>query len=293
MKPASFEYHAPASVDEALALLQQHASDARLLAGGQSLVPMMNFRLVAPAVIVDLNRIPELAYIADEGDVVRIGAMTRQRTAEFSPIVGEKLPLLREAIKLVGHLPTRTRGTIGGSIAHADPSAEIPMVLQALEGEVVARGPQGARPIKAADFFRDALTTSLEPDEMLVEVRLPAMPSDASYAVEEFARRHGDFAIAAIAAVIERDGARCTKARLATAGISAYSVRLRAAEDVLEAEGLGESAIARAADVAAELVEPLSDQNASAEFRRHLTRVLTGRALRKAAAGAALSSRKA
>jgi aerobic carbon-monoxide dehydrogenase medium subunit len=286
MKPASFEYHAPASVDEALGLLQQHASDVRLLAGGQSLVPMMNFRLVAPAVIVDLNRIPELAYIEDAGEAVRIGAMTRQRTAEFSPIVGEKLPLLREAIKLVGHLPTRTRGTIGGSIAHADPSAEIPMVLQALEGEVVARRPQGVRTIKAADFFRDALTTSLEADEMLVEVRLPAMPSDASYAVEEFARRHGDFAIAAIAAVIERDGARCTKARLATAGISAFSVRLRAAEDVLEAEGLGEDAIARAADVAAELVEPLADQNASAEFRRHLTRVLTGRALRKAAAGA-------
>jgi carbon-monoxide dehydrogenase medium subunit len=287
MKPASFEYHSPASVAEALALLQQHASDARLLAGGQSLVPMMNFRLVAPAVIVDLNRIPELAYIADDGDVVRIGAMTRQRTAEFSPVVGEKLPLLREAIKLVGHLPTRSRGTIGGTIAHADPSAEIPMVFQALEGDVVARGPQGERITKAADFFRDALTTSLEPDEMLVEVRWPAMPPGAGYAVEEFSRRHGDFAIAAIAAVVVRDGTRCTKARLATAGISAHSVRLRAAEEVLEAEGLGESAIAHAADIAAGVVEPLADQNASAEFRRHLTRVLTGRALCKAIAGAA------
>jgi CO/xanthine dehydrogenase FAD-binding subunit len=287
MKPASFEYHSPASVAEALALLQQHASDVRLLAGGQSLVPMMNFRLVAPAVVVDLNPIPELAYIAGDGDVVRIGAMTRQRTAEFSPIVGEKLPLLREAIKLVGHLPTRSRGTIGGTIAHADPSAEIPMVLQALEGDVVARGPQGERTIKAADFFRDALTTSLEPDEMLVEVRWPAMPPEAGYAVEEFSRRHGDFAIAAIAAVVVRDGTRCAKARLATAGISAHSERLRAAEEVLEAEGLGESAVARAADIAAGMVEPLADQNASAEFRRHLTRVLTSRALCKAIAGAA------
>jgi aerobic carbon-monoxide dehydrogenase medium subunit len=287
MKPASFEYYSPASVAEALALLQQHASDARLLAGGQSLVPMMNFRLVAPAVIVDLNRIPELAYIEDDGDVVRIGAMTRQRTAEFSTIVGEKLPLLREAIKLVGHLPTRSRGTIGGTIAHADPSAEIPMVFQALEGDVVARGPQGERITGAADFFRDALTTSLAPDEMLVEVRWPAMPPGAGYAVEEFSRRHGDFAIAAIAAVVVRDSTHCTKARLATAGISAHSVRLRAAEEVLEAEGLGESAVARAADIAAGMVEPLADQNASAEFRRHLTRVLTSRALCKAIAGAA------
>src|SRR5262249_12497307 len=156
-------------------------------------------------VIVDLNRIPELAYIADDGDVVRIGAMTRQRTAEFSAVVGDKLPLLREAIRQVGHLPTRSRGTIGGTIAHADPSAEIPMVLQALEGEVVARGPQGLRTIKAADFFRDALTTALAPDEMLVEVRWPAMPRGAGYAVEEFSRRHGDFAIAAIAAMVVRD----------------------------------------------------------------------------------------
>ena len=290
MKPASFEYHAPASIDEALGLLRQHASDVRLLAGGQSLVPMMNFRLVAPAVIVDLNRIPELAYVEDAGSVVRIGAMTRQRAVEFSSVVGEKLPLLREAIKLVGHLPTRTRGTIGGSIAHADPSAEIPMVFQALEGEMVARGPQGSRTIKAADFFRDALTTSLAPDEILVEVRLPAMPSGAGFAVEEFSRRPGDFAIVAIAAVVVRDGARCTKARLATAGVSAHSVRLRAAEEVLEGTlfedlGPGENAIARAADIAAELVEPLADQNASAEFRRHLTRVLTRRALLKAAAG--------
>src|ERR1700674_5236456 len=142
MKPASFEYHAPASVDEALALLRRYAGNARVLAGGQSLIPMMNFRLAAPAAIVDINRIPGLAYIEAEGAVVRIGAMTRQRAIEFSPLVAEKLPLLREAIRHVGHLPTRSRGTIGGSIAHADPAAEIPMVLQALEGGAVARGPE-------------------------------------------------------------------------------------------------------------------------------------------------------
>jgi len=212
--------------------------------------------------------------------------MTRQRAIEFSPIAAEKLPLLRDAIRLVGHLPTRSRGTIGGSIAHADPAAELPMVLQALEGAVIVRRPQGQRRIEAADLFRDALTTSLEPDEILVEVRLPAMPAGAGYAVEEFARRHGDFAIAAIAVLLVRDGERCTKARVATAGISSHSVRLHAAEQILEGEGLSEIALAHAADKAAELVEPVSDQNASAEFRRHLTRVLTRRALIRAAASA-------
>jgi aerobic carbon-monoxide dehydrogenase medium subunit len=282
MKPKSFDYHAPVSLEEALVMLRRYGGDARLLAGGQSLVPMMNFRLVAPAAIVDLNRIPGLATIEAEGAVVRMGAMTRQRTIEFSPIVAEKLPLLREAIKLVGHLPTRSRGTIGGSIAHADPAAELPMVLQALAGHVVVRAPHGERRIAAADLFCDALTTSLEPDEILVEVVLPAMPAGARYAVEEFARRHGDFAIAAIAVVLVRDGERCMTARMATAGISSHSVRLHAAEQILEAEGLSEIAIAHAADKAAELVEPVADQNASAEFRRHLTRVLTRRALIRA-----------
>ena len=145
MKPAKFEYHAPASIDEALAILARYNGEARLLAGGQSLVPMMNFRLARPDAVVDLNRIEGLAYVEEEGEVLRIGAMTRQRRLEFDPLVAAKLPLLREALRWVGHLPTRSRGTIGGSIAHADPSAEIPMVLQALEGEVVARGPQGER----------------------------------------------------------------------------------------------------------------------------------------------------
>jgi carbon-monoxide dehydrogenase medium subunit len=283
MKPASFDYHAPASVDEALALLRYYDGNARVLAGGQSLIPMMNFRLAAPPALVDLNRIPGLAYIKAEGDVVRIGAMTRQRTIEFSALVAEKLPLLREAIRHVGHLPTRSRGTIGGSIAHADPAAEIPMVLQALEGEVVVRAPQGERRIRAADLFRDALTTSLTPDEIITEVRLPAMPPGAGYAVEEFSRRHGDFAIAAIAVILVRDGPRCSKARIATAGITSHSMRLPAAEQILEDQGLGEGALEQAAAKAAELMQPLADQNASAEYRRHLTRVLSHRALRRAA----------
>ena len=282
MKPAKFEYHAPASVDEALAMLGRYDGEARVLAGGQSLVPMMNFRLATPRAIIDLNRIDGLSYIEDDGEVVRIGSMTRQRRLEFDPRVAAKLPLLREALRWVGHLPTRSRGTIGGSIAHADPSAEIPMVLQTLEGEVVARGAQGERRIPAQQLFQAALTTSLAPLEIITEVRLPAMPAQAVCAVEEFARRKGDFAIAAVAVMLMRDGDRCIKARLATAGVSPASIRLRDAEAVLEQKGLGEDAIAEAADKAKAEVDPVSDLNGSAEYRRHLTGVLMSRAVLKA-----------
>jgi len=282
VKPAKFEYHAPASVDEALATLGRYDGEARVLAGGQSLVPMMNFRLATPKAIIDLNRIAGLSHIEEEGEVVRIGAMTRQRRLEFDPLVAAKLPLLREALRWVGHLPTRSRGTIGGSLAHADPSAEIPMVLQTLEGEVVARGPQGERRIAAQDLFHAALTTSLDPLEIITEVRFPAMPAQAACAVEEFARRKGDFAIAAVAVMLVRDGERCAKARLATAGVGPASIRLRDAETVLEQKGLGEAAIAEAADKAKAAVDPVSDLNGSAEYRRHLTGVLTSRAIVKA-----------
>ena len=208
--------------------------------------------------------------------------MTRQRRLEFDPLVAAKLPLLREALRWVGHLPTRSRGTIGGSIAHADPSAEIPMVLQALEGEVVARGPQGERRVPPQELFQAALTTSLHPLEIITEVRFPAMPAQATCAVEEFARRKGDFAIAAVAVVLLRDGERCTKARLATAGVGPTSIRLHDAEAVLEQKGLSETAVSEAADKAAAQVDPVADLNGSAEYRRHLTGVLAGRAILKA-----------
>jgi CO/xanthine dehydrogenase FAD-binding subunit len=283
VKPARFAYHAPNSLEDALSLLTRYAGEARVLAGGQSLVPMMNFRIATPRAIIDLNRVPDLDYIRHETDIVRIGAMTRQRKIEFSSVIAETLPLLRDAIKLVGHLPTRSRGTIGGSLAHADPAAELPMTLQALEGEVVARSPAGERVIKADEFFRSLLATALTPQEILTEVRFPVMPANAGYAVEEFARRHGDFAICAVAAVLVREGERCTKARLATGGTGPVPLRLTAAEGVLEQKGLGDAAVEEAAESASQAVEPMSDQNGSAEFRRHLTRVLTARALRRAA----------
>ena len=199
-------------------------------------------------------------------------------------MVREKLPLLTEATALVGHLPIRTRGTIGGSIAHADPSAEYPAVLAALEGVVVARGPRGERLLRSAELFRGYLTTSLGPDEILVEIRLPAMPSGAGFAFEEFSRRHGDFAIVGIACMLVGEGQRCTAARLAAAGAAPVATRLRAAEEILERDGLSDAAIDAASRRAAELVSPEDDLHASAAYRRNLTRVLTGRALRRAMA---------
>jgi len=282
VKPAKFDYHAPTSLDDAVALLQRYGGDAKILAGGQSLMPLLNFRLSRPAALVDLNRIASLAYIREENGQVRLGAMTRQRTIEFSPVVARRLPLLSEATKWVGHLPIRTRGTIGGSIAHADPSAEYPAVLTALEGEVVASGPKGERVVKAKDLFLTYLTTSLESDEVLSEIRLPVMPMGAGFALEEFARRHGDFAIVAIAAMVVRDAARCKQARLATAGAGPVPLRLRAAEEILERDGVTDVAIDAAARRAAELVSPDSDIHASADYRRHLTMVLTRRALKRA-----------
>ena len=282
MKPPKFDYHAPRTLDEALALLTRYDGEAKILAGGQSLMPLLNFRLSRPAALVDLNRIPALAYIKEVDGSLRFGAMTRQRAIEFSPVVARRLPLLTEATRWVGHLPIRTRGTIGGSIAHADPSAEYPAVLTALDGEVVARGPKGERVLKPRDFFQTYLTTSLAADEILTEVRLPATPAGAGFAFEEFSRRHGDFAIIGIAAVIVREGSRCTMARLATAGAGPIPVRLRAAEEILEREGLGDDALARAAAKAQELVQPDGDIHASADYRRHLTGVLTGRAVKRA-----------
>jgi carbon-monoxide dehydrogenase medium subunit len=283
MKPPRFEYHAAESIEQAVELLTRYGGDAKVLAGGQSLMPMLNFRLTRPAALVDINRIRTLAYVREDDGTVALGAMTRQRTIEFSPVVAARLPLLLEATRWVGHLPIRSRGTIGGSIAHADPSAEYPAVLTALDGEVVAQGPRGRRTLAPSALFETYLTTRLAPDELLVEVRLPATPVGAGHAFEEFARRHGDFAIVGIAALVVRDGARCAIARLACAGAGPVPVRLRAAEEILERGGLGEAAIDAAAARAAELVEPDSDIHASADYRRHLTRVLTGRALRRAA----------
>ncbi len=284
MKPAQFEYHAPTTTEEAVALLKQYGGEAKILAGGQSLVPLMNFRLSRPAALIDINRIGALAYIKEENGQLRFGAMTRQRTIEHSDLVRSRIPLMTEATELVGHLPIRTRGTIGGSVAHADPAAEYPAVVSALEGELVVRGPGGERVVRPAEFFVTYLTTSLAPDEILTEVRLPIPPRGSGWAFEEFSRRHGDFALAGIAALVVAERGKCTKARLATAGANPIPIRLRAAEEILEGSSLDEQTFQAAGARAAELVSPDSDIHASADYRRHLTKVLTVRALRRAAA---------
>lgn len=282
MKPPRFDYHAPASVEEAVALLARYGGEAKPLAGGQSLVPLLNFRLSRPAALIDLNAIPGLADIREDGGQIRLGALTRQRAIEFSPLVRRALPLLAEASALVGHLPVRSRGTIGGSLAHADPAAEYPAVLTALGGQVVVRGPGGERALASDDLFRSYLTTSLAPDELIVEVRIPVAGPGAGCAFEEFSRRHGDFALVGIAALIAAEGERCAMARLAAAGVGPVPVRLRAAEEILERGGCSAEAIEAAAARAAVLVTPDSDLHASAAYRRQLTRVLTGRAVRRA-----------
>ncbi len=283
MKPPKFAYHAPLLLDEAVRLLARYGGEARVLSGGQSLIPMLNFRLLAPQALVDLRLLPGLADIRVAHDRICIGAMTRQRSAENSVVVAQHLPLMKEALAWVGHPATRSRGTIGGSIAHADPSAELPMVLLALDGEVVATGPSGERVIAADALFSSFFATTLGALEILSEVRIPAMPARCGFAIEEFARRKGDFAIAGIAAVLEGDATRCTRARLVAAGVGGRPVRLRAAEQMLENAGLGAEAIAAACRKAAESVEPTSDPAASADFRRHLTGVLAERALERAA----------
>jgi carbon-monoxide dehydrogenase medium subunit len=284
MKPPRFDYHAPKSAAEAIELLGRYGADARLLAGGQSLVPLLNFRLSAPAVIVDLNRASDLAYVAEENGRVRLGAMTRQRAIEFSPLVKSRLPLLAGATRWVGHLPTRTRGTIGGSLAHSDPAAEYPAVALALDAELVLRGAAGERVVSAGEFFVGFMTTALQPGEMLVEVRMAVQPSNAGWSFEEFSPRHGDFAIVGIAALVMVEGERCRLARLAACGAGATAIRLGAAEKILERGGIGERNIDDAAARAAELVDPGADLHASADYRRHLTRVLTRRALLRAVA---------
>ena len=290
MKPPKFNYHAPRELDEAVALLRQYDGEARLLSGGQSIVPMLNFRLMAPAALIDLSRIPSLSYVRSEDDIICIGGMTRQRTAENSPEVGHGLPLLREALEWTGHLPTRSRGTVGGSLAHADPSAEQPLALLTMDGAVVLHGPSGRRTVAADDFFVSLFTTAIEHDEVLIESRWPRMRPGTGHAVEEFSRRRGDFAIVAIATTVRRDGDRCLEARVAAAGVDARPIRLRQAEATLMREGLDEAGIRAAAVCASQEVTPSSDMNGSEDYRRHLVDVLVARAVTRAAARAQINT---
>lgn len=279
MKPASFRYVAPRSVDETLAVLAEHADEAKILAGGQSLVPLLNMRLARPGVIIDINGIRSLAYIRRRADRLHVGALTRQRAVEASPLVRRHAPLLWEAIRFVGHPQIRTRGTVGGSLAHADPSAELPAVLAALNGEVVLRGPAGERTITARDFFTGYLTTALGPADLLTEVRLPLPPANAGTAFVEVARRQGDFAIVGAAVVIQRSNGTVTDLRLAFTGVGPGPVRATDAETMLAGTAASVKTFSEAARVAAAGLDPDSDIHASATYRREVAAVLARRAL--------------
>ena len=282
MKPAPFTHLAPTSIPEALAMLGEHAPDARVLAGGQSLVPMMNFRLARPAVLIDLNRVPDLAYIRDNGDVLAIGAMTRERTIENSELVRDAAPLIHQATIHIGHLPIRSRGTIGGSIANADPAAEYPAAVLALDCILVASSVRGIRRIAAADFFDGVLSTTLEPDEILTEIIVPKLPPLSGSAFVEIARRHGDFALAGVAAQITLDGDNVSDVRLAACGVGPAPMRLVTAEAAIRAGGPTGDAFDDAARAAAAEVDPDGDVHATAAYRRRLAGVMTRRALAKA-----------
>jgi carbon-monoxide dehydrogenase medium subunit len=288
MKPAAFDYHRPDSVDEALALLAEHGYDAKLLAGGQSLVPAMNFRLAAPAVLIDLNRIAGLDGVAEADGGVRMGAMVRQRAAERSPVVAARVPLLAETLPYVAHAQIRNRGTIGGTLAHADPAAEIPAVMLALDARFSLRGPGGTRVISAGDFFTGLFGTALEADEMLVEVQIPPMAPRTGWGFDEVSRRHGDYALAGLAATVQVDDAgRCTSARIALLSVSDGPVLAAQAAAALVGQEPTEAAIRAAAEAAAQRdVDPPGDIHASPEYRRQLVDVLVRRVLPRAFARA-------
>jgi carbon-monoxide dehydrogenase medium subunit len=280
MKPPAFQYFAPSSLDEALALRAEHADDCAVLAGGQSLMPMLNLRMAFPGTLIDLAGVGELAGIREWDGGVAIGAMTRQRAAERSTLLSERAPLAARALPNIGHTTIRNRGTVGGSIAHADPAAELPAVALALDAELVAASSSGERTIAARDFFAGFLTTSLAPEELLVEVRLPGLAAGHGVAFIELARRHGDFALVGVAAALALDGGgKIADARLAFIGVGGTPMRAREAEAVLRGEAPGDGVFAEAAECAKTEIDPSDDTHASAAYRRRIAGVLTQRAL--------------
>ena len=304
MKPATFTYERPASVAEALALLAEHGDEAKVLAGGQSLVPAMNFRLAQPGVLIDINRLSELDYVreSDEGGALEVGALCRQRAVETSALVGEHVPLLQSALPYIAHVQIRNRGTIGGSLAHADPAAELPAVALALGARlcVEQRGGNGGegqrgnrRWIDAQSFFHGLMATSMADDELLVAISWPAAPARSGHGFVEFARRHGDYALVGVAAqvVVDDDGV-CREARIALFGVGESAVLAAAANASLLGHKPSAEAVAAAADTASTSdIDPHSDLHASARFRRHLAKTLTARALSQAFAQAQASER--
>ena len=277
MKPAAFEYVLADSVEMAVAALGR--GDAKIIAGGQSLVPMLNFRLLRPAILVDINRIPDLAYVTEEEHLIRIGALTRHHQLEASPVIKAHFPVLAEAMTHVAHLAIRHRGTIGGSLSHADPAAELPMMALLLDAELRIVSATGARMVAARDFLLDALSVDLAEDEMVTEIVLPKLPSRTGWGFEEVARRSGDFALAAVAVTLTLTNGAIAQARIAMTGVAPTARRVTEAEMLLIGQRLDDGVDSDVIEAVRAATEPPTDLHASAEYRRHLVGVLAGRAL--------------
>ncbi len=291
MFPAEFDYQRPGSVAEAVALLAQHDGEAKVLAGGHSLLPLLKLRLAQPALLVDISRIPELSGIKEANGGLRIGAMTTQTAIEDSDLVKRLAPLLAETASRIGDPQVRNRGTIGGTLAHGDPAADLPAAFLALNGSVTVVGKKGERTIAGAELFVDMLTTSLEPDEVLTSVQIPALPARTGTAYEKFANAASGYAIAGVAAVITLDAQGvCADARIAITGAGNKATRAAAVEGALRGKRLDDAAIAAAAEHAADGLSLISDLHADETYRAHLARVCTRRAVQRAVGRAATGS---
>jgi len=284
MKPAPFEYFVPDSLDQAMELKQQFGDTAKLLAGGQSLVPAMNFRVVQPSMLIDLNRVKSLDYIREDGRCLRVGAMTRERTLEFDPRISKRFPLLAEAMPHVAHPQIRNRGTLGGSLANADPAAELPVIMLALDARMKVAGKKGERWVDAPNFFSGIFTTDIAPEEILTEIELSLLPSRTGWSFLEVAPRAGDYALIGVAALVtlEEDG-KCKAVKLVYLNAGDGPIEAKEAEQLLVGELIDNNSVDSAASLASEKeINPYGNLHASSDFQRHLANVLTRRALQQA-----------
>ncbi len=280
MYPVPFEYEVAESVDHAIELLGELGEDARLLAGGHSLIPLLRLRLAAPTALIDLGRLDDLNYVREEGDHLAIGALTRHRQIHLNDTLNEHCGILAYTAGLLGDPSVQHRGTIGGAVSHGDPAGDLPSVISALEGEIVVKGPDGERTVSAADFFLDYLYTALEPQEVVTEIRVPKLGPDTGWSYKKFSRRSQDWAIVGVAAVIEKDNGNIGSARIGLTSMGSTPIRATAVEEALS--GASADDVAEAANSADEGTSPASDDAASEEFRRHLARVWTRRAVEEA-----------
>jgi carbon-monoxide dehydrogenase medium subunit len=280
MQPVAFDYEVAESVDHAIELLGEHGDESKLIAGGHSLIPLMRLRLAAPSVLIDLDRLEDLRYVSDEGDHLAIGALTRHRQVLNDPIIQEHCGILSFTAGLLGDPSVQHRGTIGGALAHGDPAGDLPNVVTTLEGELVIKGPDGERTVQAADFFQDYLITDLGEQEVVTEVRVPKLGPNTGWSYKKFSRRSQDWAIVGVAAVVEKSNGSIGSARVGLTSMGSTPIRASTVEEALS--GASPGGVAEAANAADEGTAPASDGAATADFRRHLARVWTRRAVEEA-----------